>query len=865
MPVSPLPIHTVLPDLLAALRAGTSAVLVAPPGAGKTTAVALALLAEPWCAGQVLLLSPRRLAARAAAERMAELAGEQVGATIGYATRMDSRSSAQTRVLVITEGIFIARIQADPELAGVSAVLFDEVHERGLDSDFGLALALDAQAALRPDLRLVAMSATLDGARYAALMDSAPVIESAGRSHPLTLRHLGRDPARRIEDEMTGAIRLALAEQAGGVLAFLPGVAEIERTAERIGPLLPPGCVLHRLHGSLDPAEQRAAIRPSAQRKLVLATSIAETSLTLDGIAAVVDSGLARRPRYDRTAGATRLVTERASQAAVVQRAGRAARQGSGIAYRLWEEAATAGLPRFDPPEILEADLSPLLLASAIWGADPLALRWLDPPPAAALDEARSRLAALGALDADGRPTPHGRAIATLPMPPRLAHMLIRAGEQGMGTLAAEVAVLLSERGLGGSDVDLAVRLSRWRREAGRRADAARQLARSLATRAAAARAASATAVVPGPAPHPAHADHTGHDTDVTYKQQLDPYKGRADQPPGGDAVARCIALAFPDRIARRRDTAGERWQSTGGRGFRLDPADPLARSEWLAVADIQGSAAGARITAAAALDIVDAVNYFSTAPLNVTLSITQAVRFDAATGGVAARRDVRLGAITLSSAPVTTIDPAMISAALLDAVRHHGLDLLPWSGRARRLRTRAAFAIGHDGPAIDLSDAALLAALDDWLAPVLAGRSRLDAIDPDALHAALAALIPWDAQRALDRIAPDHFVSPAGTRHPIDYAAPGGPQVELRVQALFGLGEHPAIVDGRVPLVLSLTSPAGRPIQTTRDLPAFWRGSWRDVAKDMRGRYPRHNWPDDPAGATPSLKTKRAQANAKA
>ncbi len=475
-----LPIHAVLPDLLATLAARSSLVLVAPPGAGKTTAVAPALLDQGWCTGEILLLSPRRLAARAAAERMAALAGEPVGRTIGYATRLDTRRSAATRILVLTEGIFRNRIQADPELTGVSAVLFDEVHERSLDSDFGLALALDAQAALRPDLRLVAMSATLDGTRFATLMDGAPLIESAGRSFPLELRHIGRKAEARIEDEMAAAIRRALTEQDGGVLAFLPGVAEIERTAERLAGL-PATIAIHRLHGTLDPADQRAAIAPAPAgiRKVVLATSIAETSLTLDGIRIVVDSGLARRPRYDRAAGVTRLSTERVSQAAATQRAGRAGRQAPGVAYRLWEEAATAGLPRFDPPEILEADLSALLIDCAIWGvADPATLRWIDPPPAAAIAEARARLTSLNAIDGDGRPTPHGHAIAALPLPPRLAHMLVEAATRGQADCAADVAVLLSERGLGGNDADLETRLRRWRSERGKRAEAARGLAK---------------------------------------------------------------------------------------------------------------------------------------------------------------------------------------------------------------------------------------------------------------------------------------------------------------------------------------------------------------------------------------------------
>jgi ATP-dependent helicase HrpB len=475
-----LPIHAVLPDLLADLRTGSNAVLVAPRGAGKTTAVAPVLLGEDWCTGEILLLSPRRLAARAAAERMAELAGEPVGGTIGYATRLDTKRSARTRITVLTEGIFLKRIQADPELAGVSAVLFDEVHERSLDSDFGLALALDAQAAIRPDLRLVAMSATLDGGRFGALMNDAPVIESEGRAFPIALVHLGRAAERRIEDEMAPAIRRALAEGEGSLLAFLPGVAEIERTAERLG-ALPADVDLHRLHGSLDPKDQRAAIAPApaGRRKIVLATSIAETSLTLDGVRIVVDSGLARRPRYDRAAGLTRLVTERASQAAVTQRAGRAGRQGPGRVYRLWEEAATQALPRFDPPEILEADLSALLLDCAIWGvADPRELRWLDPPPAAAIDEARTRLTSLCALDDQSRPTAHGRIIADLPLSPRLAHMLVEAEAHGWGATAAEVAVLLSERGLGGQDADLELRLRRWRAEKGKRAEAARGLAK---------------------------------------------------------------------------------------------------------------------------------------------------------------------------------------------------------------------------------------------------------------------------------------------------------------------------------------------------------------------------------------------------
>lgn len=821
-PVAGLPITAVLPDIVARLRNALNLVLVAPPGAGKTTAVAPALLNEAWCDGEILLLSPRRLAARAAAERMAELAGEAVGATYGYATRMDSKRSAATRVTVLTEGIFVNRIQADPELAGVSAVLFDEVHERSLDSDFALALALDAQAGLRPGLRLVAMSATLDGARFSGLMD-APVVESEGRSHPLDLRHIGRSSEARIEDEMARAIRRALADDAGGILAFLPGVAEINRTSERLDGLSD-DIALHLLHGGADPAEQRRAIRPDpdGRRKVVLATSIAESSLTLDGIRIVIDSGLARRPRYDRAAGMTRLVTERVSRASATQRSGRAARQAPGIAYRLWEEAATAGLPPFDPPEIAEADLSALVLACAIWGvADPRELRWLDPPSEAAVSEARRRLQSIAALDADHRPTAHGRQIATLPMPPRLAHMLIRAGELGMADGAAQVAVLLGERGLGGNDPDLEARARRWRGERGKRADAGRALARRWAK----------LAVAPPNA------------------------RLRLSAPP----VAVALALAFPDRVARRRDASGEHWASVGGRGYRLDPLSSLAREEWLAVGDVQGAASGARILSAAAIDLPTIESLFGD-----RIERRTDVVFDPATGNVAATSERRLGALKLAGGQDASASRQEIAAALVEGVRTHGLSLLPWDESALALRARAAFAAAHGAEVPATDDAALIDRLDEWLPSLGEGKRRLDGLSPVALTQALEGLIGWDGMRALDAIAPARLSTPAGSSHAIDYAAEAGPTVECRPQALFGLATHPMVARGRVPIVLSLTSPAGRPIQTTRDLPGFWAGSWAAVAKEMRGRYPRHPWPEDPANASPTLRTKNADARAR-
>ncbi len=819
-----LPIDSVLPSLLAALREGPRALLVAPPGAGKTTRVAPALLAEKWCDGQVLLLVPRRLAARSAAEYMAREQGEEAGATIGYATRLDSKVGKATRVIAMTHGVYLSRLQADPELTGVSAVLFDEVHERSLDSDLALALTLDAAEGLRPDLRILPMSATLDSDRFARLLGDPPKIESEGKSYPLTLVHEGRDPVLRIEPQMASAIRDALHEHDGSLLAFLPGVAEIERTADALGKL-PPDVVLHRLHGGIEPAQQRAALAPPrpGTRKLVLASAIAETSLTLDDVRIVVDSGLARRPRYDRGAGLTRLVTERASRAAVTQRAGRAARQAPGIAIRLWEEAANASLLAHDPPEILEADLSSLLLTCLQWGeAHPEHLPFLDPPPAPALAEARQRLARLGAVDGDGHVTPHGRAIAAIPLEPRLAHMLIEAGDRGFAKAAADAAVLLTERGLGGNDPDLEVRHRHWLGDKGPRAAAARRMAERWATR-----------------PHP-----------PTVSRRAPP------SPSGGEGLAPALALAFPDRLSRRRDSSGEQWQSVGGRGFRLDPTSPLARSEWLAVAEVAGAASGARILSAAAIELSYVEALFAR-----DIETYTDVRFDPATAAISATKGRKLGSIRLFSAPDPRPNQAAIEAGLLDAVRRHGLAILPWSESALALRQRAAFVAKHDESIIDLSDTALIARLAEWLAPLLHGKRRLDAIGPGALKGALDGLLGYEAGRTVDKLAPTHFDSPAGSSHPIDYAAPGGPTVEVRAQALYGLKDHPTVAGGCVPLTLAITSPAHRPIQTTRDLPAFWAGSWREVAKEMRGRYPKHPWPDDPAAAPPTLRTKRASS----
>ncbi|WP_395395365.1 ATP-dependent helicase HrpB [Novosphingobium sp. BL-8A] len=810
--MSELPIHAVLPELLAALRDGPRAVLIAPPGAGKTTALAPALLGEPWCTGTVILLSPRRVAARAAAERMAAQLGEQAGDTIGYVTRLDVKRSARTRVVVMTEAIFVASILTDPELSGVSAVLFDEAHERHLDSDLGLALAVEAGEVLREDLRIVVMSATIDGTRFARLLgDATPVIESEGKAWPLALRWLGGSPDLRIEDAVTAAVLTAWREQEGDILAFLPGVREIERVAERLAERLPKALVLP-LHGQCDPAAQRAAIRRDGEgrRRIVLATAIAETSLTLDGVSVVVDAGLSRRAEFDKAAGVTRLVTHRASRASAAQRAGRAARQGPGVAYRLWEEAAHPGRPEFDPPEMLTSDLAPLTLSLAQWGAgDPAAMAWLDSPPAPALDAAQRQLEALGALDGDGRITDFGRKVASLPMDPAQAAMILHAAELGAAGPAAKLALLLQERGLGGRSEDLSQRLSRWDGDRSPRAESSRKLAAGWAKR--------ARSLVQA-----------------------------SDQ--GGDVPAGVLlALGRPDMLARRRDANGENWLSAGGRGYVLDPASPLATREWMVIGDAQGQARGARILSGATLESAEVEQWLSD-----RIERRSVLRWNESEGRVEARLERRIGAITLASGPDPSPDPAAIAAFLLERVREKGLDLVPFGKGAQALLRRARYAgIGA------LSEQSLLADLDDWLGPLL-GR-RLDAIDKAALGDALRNRMTWDDQQALEKLAPPEFRSPAGTSHAIDYEDEGGPSVEVRVQALFGLDRHPSFGQPPQPLLLKLTSPAGRPIQTTRDLPGFWRGSWRDVQRDMKGRYPRHRWPDEPWTEDPSLKTRNA------
>lgn len=801
-----LPITAVLSDIRAALAQAGAGVLIAPPGAGKTTAVAPALLAEAWCTGQIILTSPRRVAARAAAERMAELLGEAPGETVGYITRLDSKTSARTRILVVTEAILVNRLVEDPELPGVSAVLFDEAHERALDSDLGLALALETCSVLREDLRVLVMSATIDGARFARLLGTdAPVIESEGRSFPMTIKWLGGDTSQQIEDRMAVAILTAWREEAGDILAFLPGVREIERVRERLEPRLA-GAPIHALHGQIEPSAQRAAIRrdPDGRRRIVLATAIAETSLTLDGVSVVVDSGLARLAEFDRAAGTMHLVTRRASQASAAQRAGRAARQGPGVAYRLWEEAGHAGRPEFAPPEILAADLAPLLLRLAKWGTtNPAALPWLDPPPEPSVAAARAALAALGALDAGGRITPLGEAIASLPMAPDQAAAVLHGAAAGCGEQAARLVMLLQERGLGGRGEDLLQRLTRWRGDRAPRAVSAGRIAQGWAGQAG-----KLAAVIEGS--------------------------------PAQDA-AEALALARPDFVARRRDASGENWISAGGRGYVLDPASPLARAEWIVIGDAQGQAKGARITAGAEIAPERIAALFAK-----ELEERVTTRWNTDKDRIEARRERRLGAIVLASVPEPSPDPAFV-ADLLVAKALERLDALLPQGFLARARFAGVAALSPD---------ALREQAGEWLAPLLAGRRDLE-LPPHRYADAALGLLDWNQRQALDRAAPTHFTSPADTRHPIDYAGDDAPSVEVRVQALFGLDSQPMI--GSTPLLLKLTSPAGRPIQSTRDLPGFWRGSWRDVVKDMKGRYPKHRWPDQPWLEKPSMKTKNA------
>ena len=812
---TPLPIDAVLDELAHTLVDCNAAVLVAPPGAGKTTRVPLALLDEPWAKRKkIIVLEPRRIAARASAERMAKTLGERAGETVGYRVRFGSKVSRATRIEVVTEGIFSRQILDDPELNGVAAVLFDEFHERSLDADLGLALARDAQTGLREDLRLLVMSATLDGARVAKLLGDAPVVESEGRAFPVETRYLSRKVDVPMERQMADAIATALRVDSGSVLAFLPGAAEIRRVQnfleERVRD---PATEIVPLFGALDAAAQDRAIAPppKGSRKVVLATSIAETSLTIEGVRIVVDSGLARVPRYEPDIALTRLETVRASRAAVDQRRGRAGRTEPGVCYRLWDEPQTASLAAYTQPEILSADLSSLVLDLAQWGvSDPASLSFLDPPPAPALKEARGLLGELNALDGDGRITAEGKRLRGLALPPRLARMIVDSAGFGAGEEAAEIAAILTERGLGGDNVDLDHRLDQFRRDRSQRAASARDLARRWA-----AQVASSSA-------------------------------GGAELRSGV-----MLAFAFPDRVAKNRGNGS--FVLANGRGAAVEQTSSLARAPYIAVGEISGTAASGRILLAAPITQDEIEFQFAD-----HIETTDEISFEHGAQALRARRKKTLHAITLSEAPLALMPSAETARIFADGLVAAGLDKLPWSKSAKQWRDRVMFlrkAEGENWP--DLSDDALAANRADWLVPALYDKASLRELSAGDLSEALLALLAWELRARLEREAPTHFEAPTGTMLAIDYEAEQGPTIAVRLQELFGLNTHPSIAKGKVPLVLELLSPAQRPVQVTRDLPGFWRGSYAAVRSDLRGRYPRHPWPEDPASALPTRRVK--------
>jgi len=840
-PISALPIEPVIPEIQRALGEGRNLVLQAPPGAGKTTRVPLALLDEAWLAGRrIVMLEPRRLATRAAARRMAAMRGENVGGTVGYRMRLDTRVGPGTRIEVVTDGILIRMLQDNPSLDGIGAVIFDEFHERGVDADLGLALCLEMQTYLREDLRLVVMSATLDGERVAKLLGDAPVVTSEGRSFPVATRYLDRPAADRFESGVVAAIRQALADEAGSLLVFLPGAGEIRRIERLLGEA-DLGAEIHvaPLYGDLAQDAQDAALAPAppGTRKIVLSTAIAETSLTIEGIRIVVDGGLMRVPRFDPRSGMTRLETVRVSQASADQRRGRAGRLEPGICYRLWPEAEHRALARHSMPEILAADLAPLVLELARWGAtDPAKLAWLDPPPDSACRQAVDLLMRLDALDGAGQVTPHGREMARFGLHPRLAHMILAGAARGAGGLACDIAALLSARDLvkakgpaarGGPtrDADLRLRLE----------------VLAGATR---------------------EAEMPGLAIDRTLlrqvRQQAEDWRGRVKIPGesgGRDAAGIVLAEAYPDRIAQRRPSGNGQFLLSNGRGAALPLTDPLAAEDYLAVADLDGDKREARIFLAAPLRLAEIEDAFAD-----RLVRRDRVEWDAREGAVVARRQLRLGELTLREEDLPDPAPETMMAALLDGIRRTGLVCLPWNNEIEAWRTRVGFlrtAQEPDAGWPDLSDAALLTSLEDWLAPALPGVRRLTQLARIDLAGLLRARLDWQQQRALDTLAPTHFVVPSGSNLPIDYAD-GQPSLAVRLQEMFGSAVTPSIVGGKVPLRLHLLSPAGRPIQVTSDLAGFWASSYMAVRGEMRGRYPKHPWPEDPRHAEPTNRAKR-------
>ena len=818
-----LPIEQVLSTLRDVLRSEGSAVLQAPPGAGKTTGVPPALLEEPWLQGRgIVMLEPRRLAARAAARRMATLRGERPGETVGYRVRHESVVGPRTRIVVVTEGVLARMLQSDPALDQFGLVIFDEFHERSIHADLGLALTTGSRSLLREDLRILVMSATLDGGPVAALLDDAPVVTSEGRSYDVEVRHRPRRAGARLEPQVASVLRDALGTEQGDVLVFLPGAGEIRRVATLLhgvdADVLP-------LHGNLSPEQQDRAILPSpaGRRKVVLATSIAETSLTIEGVRVVVDSGLSRVPRYSPRTGMTRLATVRVSHASAEQRRGRAGRLGPGVCYRLWSPQEHAALPARSTPEILEADLAPLALDLAAAGVpDPSELRWLDPPPPAAYAEARSLLAQLGALDAGGRLTRHGAAMARLALHPRLSHMVMKAAELRDRASACEVAALLTERDLlrqveGVPEADIRTRLDLLR-GTGIRADVDREALRRARAEAAACNKAGG---------------------------------GRGGDE-GRSSVGRLLALAYPDRVAQRRQGSTGRFLLRNGLGAFLDP-QALSVEDYLVACELDGRAPESRILLAAPIAEEELRDVFQ-----ADIEREELVAWDRESRAVLATVRERLGAIVLRETRIPRPDPARVAEALLQGVRTEGLGVLPWNDGARRTRERITFVRSLDPTWPDVSDVELTRTLEHWLGPRVLGMAKLNDLRSVELSGALLDLLTWEQRSALDRLAPTHLGVPSGSRVPVDYGDPRQPVLAVRLQELFGQTETPRVGGGAVPVTLHLLSPAGRPVQVTRDLAGFWSTTYFDVRKDLKGRYPKHHWPDDPLAAEPTRRVKK-------
>lgn len=837
-----LPIDSVIPHIKDALQHASSLVLQAPPGAGKTTMVPLELLGEDWAQkGRIIMLEPRRLATRAAARRMAHLLGEKVGETVGYRVRMDSRISDKTRIEVVTEGILTRRLQQDPELSGVCAVIFDEYHERSLQADLGLALCLDVQRGLREDLKLIVMSATLDGARVADLLqgedaESVPLITSEGRAYAVEHHYLER-PIKdvlhwrgRLESAAAEKVAEVLHTQSGSILVFLPGAGEIERTAELLrGMKFGPQVVIAPLYGKMSGQMQDLAIAPAEEgkRKIVLATSIAETSLTIEGIRVVVDGGLARGPEYDVRTGMTRLETRRASRAATEQRAGRAGRVAAGACFRLWTEAMQRGLIAYDAPEITRADLVPLALELCNWGiGDPSELRWQDVPDKASYTQAMDLLCSLGALDQQRRITAHGKAMACLSMHPRLAHMVLKARDLGFGALALMVAGLMNERDLMRSrSADVRLRLEILQKIRHKKFSPAKNQAVDLAL------------------------CKTILQQIKRWQQQLAIKESTLDMNKAG----LCIALAYPERIGAKRKNAVGKFLLSGGRGAVLAGEDSLALEKYIAVSALDKGQRDARIFLAAPLDENEMQDIFADQIIEQEI-----IEWHSRSKTVMAHEQRLLGKLLLKERPLKKPAPEKIVAALLEGVRQMGLEVLPWDKNSRCLRERINFMRAHEPECdlADLSDQGLLASLPNWLGPYVQGMTNRDQLKNLKMGDILSAQLSWQDKQRLDQMVPAHMRVPSGSRIALDYAQ-DPPVLSVRLQEMFGLCTTPSVMGGKVALLIHLLSPAGRPLQVTQDLEGFWKSSYELVKKDMKGRYPRHNWPDDPLAAVATKRTK--------